>query len=118
MRGWRQAGQPTPPTGWVAETIHPLQRPKYTEVAAPQMTGDGDAGGFYRDAIDDYRQNAEAYRQLATAKTLDPDAVADRPGLASLRDAGKCSRLFSRITRPSWTISVMISTAPGACWMT
>jgi hypothetical protein len=88
-----QAGLPTPPTGWVTQSVHPLETPADANQVVPGMTGARDAGDFYRQAIADYQSSPSFYDQLAEARDFDPAVVAQRPGLKALLDAATCSTM-------------------------
>ncbi len=92
LRLW-QAGQITPPTGWVAETVHPIEIPKNAQIAVPAMDDPTNAGDLYRSAIADYQQNTSAYDALESATVLDLSAVADRTGLQNLLQATRCATM-------------------------
>jgi hypothetical protein len=96
--GWlgyavRQAGEISPPTGWLTTIVVPIPMPRNVGSVVPEMNDPRDAGELYRAAIDDEQANVAAYAALESADVLDPAAIAARPGLAKLRDATGCSAM-------------------------
>jgi hypothetical protein len=100
------AGRPTPPTGWVAKTVQPLSPPAGSDgVVSGGMSEARDAGELYRQAIDDYESNTAAYAAIATAKDIDPAAIAARPGLQALLDATHCATMNLFAAKPQEVVN-------------
>jgi hypothetical protein len=85
-----QIAQPSPPTGWIDSTIQPITSPGSVDPIIPNMTGNRNAGDFYRKAISDYRQNPAAYDTVANGK---PPTVSAVPGVRALIDATQFERM-------------------------
>src|ERR1019366_3988778 len=79
-----QTAQPSPPTGWIENTIQPISAPGAINRIILNMSTDRNAADFYRKAISDYRQNPAAYDTVASGKPPTASAV---PGVRALLDA-------------------------------
>ena len=85
------AAQPTSPTGWVQQTVLPLQAGESAKTILDPMTDlKDDAGDLYRDAISDYERHKTAYQNLQTTKDFDEAAIAELKGLDDLVQAAGC----------------------------
>lgn len=107
-----QAGLPTPPTGWVSKSVHPLEIPTNANQVVTGGTQACDAGDFYRQAIADYQSSPSFYDRLAEARDFDPAIVAQRPGLKALVDATSCSTMNLFQTKPQEVVSYEPERAP------
>jgi hypothetical protein len=85
-----QTAQPSSPTGWIAKTIQPIGAPGAIDSILANMSGDRNAGEFYRKAISDYRQNPAAYDTVASGKPPTASAV---PGLRAMLDGAQFARM-------------------------
>ena len=96
--GWKVIGAygPTPPTGWVSASVHPLGLADLAKaVLPPRLDVKDDAGDYYRDAIADYKAHRTSYEGLLTAKDFDPAETAQIKGLDAIVKAADCqSSLF------------------------
>lgn len=66
-----QAGRTTPPTGWVAATVHPIELPRGAASAVP-LNPAGDAAPLYQSAIADYRARIAEYDALEAGRLKQP----------------------------------------------
>jgi hypothetical protein len=76
-----QAGHTTPPTGWVASTVHSIGTPRGAEAVVP-MTQSADAAPLYATAIADDHNRIAEYDALENGRLKEP--AAPLAGVAAL----------------------------------
>jgi hypothetical protein len=86
--------QPTPPTGWVARAVLPLQLGDNAKGILDMPMDDlkDDAGDLYRQAIADYQNHKTEYEELQKTRDFDDTTVAQINQMAGMNDLVQAAR--------------------------
>jgi hypothetical protein len=105
-----QFAQPSKTTGWVQQTVLPLQAGDgAVNVLDPMNNLQDDAGALYRQAIADYQANQSAYEDLQKTKDFNEASIEARPGLKALVKAAACPTMDLFRSKPDDVVGFVSS---------